>query len=247
MASIVILAFVVVLVTQVLASREGRSPIGWMPFVLAAIGMIYVAVDPDRDIGELGFTWGTPGAYIVGAALVVGVLGLTAAAGLWTRRLHVARPPSWRLPVNITIQFVIQAGLALIGEELVFRGLIQQGLTDQGNSPAVAIGVSAVVFGTWHGILATSVGLDRGRRLRYALNTGLLGAIIGGVFASSGSLLTATFVHGLWNALVYPLWGFASLYPAVFEDTSGMAHPEHGVIGTLALIPGVAAACIVFG
>lgn len=92
----------------------------------------------------------------------------------------------WALPLSL---------LAGIGEELLFRGVIQTVLTDWINAP-IAIIVTALVFGLAHAITRA-----------YFVMACLMGVYMGLVFLWSGNLLLPILIHALydWLAIGYYL------------------------------------------
>lgn len=94
-----------------------------------------------------------------------------------------------------TIDLAMISLVAGVGEEMLFRGLLQGWLASVwGVYPALVI--ASVVFGLGHFITPT-----------YALFAGLLGAYLGGLWLVSGNLLAPILAHGLYDffALVYLL------------------------------------------
>ncbi len=83
--------------------------------------------------------------------------------------------------------------LAGVGEEALFRGVIQIALTDWLN-PWGALVITSVLFGLAHLITPT-----------YALLAGLVGLYLGGLFMIYDNLLVVIVVHGLYDlvALIY--------------------------------------------
>lgn len=95
------------------------------------------------------------------------------------------------------VQLAIIAALAGLGEEMLFRGVIQSAIaTEIGGSGGMWIGlfVSAALFGLLHSITPT-----------YALLAGLVGLFFGGLWLMCGNLLAPILAHGLYDfiALVY--------------------------------------------
>jgi len=80
---------------------------------------------------------------------------------------------------------IVAGGALAAVEELVFRGMLLQGLLDAGAGPAVAVAASATVFGLFH--------LIADRKLApFALWEG---ALLGGVYVVGGSLAVSMVVH----------------------------------------------------
>lgn len=80
--------------------------------------------------------------------------------------------------------------LAGLGEEALFRGVIQSTLADPLN-PWVALAVTSVLFGLGHLITPT-----------YAVLAGLLGLYLGGLSMAYDNLLVAMVVHTLYDFVV---------------------------------------------
>ena len=89
------------------------------------------------------------------------------------------------------------AALAGVGEEMLFRGVIQAAVAEESGGPAgvwIGLLVAAVLFGLLHLITPT-----------YALLAGLIGFYFGWLWLVSGNLLTPIVAHGAYDfiALVY--------------------------------------------
>lgn len=91
-----------------------------------------------------------------------------------------------------------------VGEELMFRGLLQTVIivywpwgTDWGLNIILGIVVSSVLFGLCHSLTKC-----------YALLAGLIGAAFGFVYLATGSLLVPMIAHALYDlwAMDYMLW-----------------------------------------
>lgn len=85
--------------------------------------------------------------------------------------------------------------LAGLGEELLFRGLLQDGLA-RWLGPWAALGAASVLFGLMHPIT-----------LLYAVLALLAGAYLGWTYLASGNLLVPMIAHAVYDftALVYLL------------------------------------------
>ncbi|MFN5169165.1 MAG: lysostaphin resistance A-like protein [Cyclobacteriaceae bacterium] len=92
-------------------------------------------------------------------------------------------------PAEFIIAFVVIALLPAVGEEIVFRGMIQKELS-RSVSPHVAIWISAILFSAIHFQFFGFV-----PRL-------LLGALFGYLYYWSGSLLLAMFAHFVNNGFI---------------------------------------------
>ncbi len=84
---------------------------------------------------------------------------------------------------------VVVSALAGIGEELLFRGVIQAGM--------------AASFGAWPGLLVASVlfGLMHALSRAYFVLATLMGLYLGALYQATDNLLLPVLVHGLYDAI----------------------------------------------
>jgi membrane protease YdiL (CAAX protease family) len=109
---------------------------------------------------------------------------------------------------------IVGAGLlAGGGEELFFRGLLLEALRSRaGASPAVSVGISALVFGALHL-------LPDPRLAPFALWAAVQGAILGCLYITTGSLLVPMLVHGMHDVLGFVMFAWQ-------RRLDGRADPE---------------------
>jgi membrane protease YdiL (CAAX protease family) len=90
-------------------------------------------------------------------------------------------------------ELALVALVAGLGEEALFRGVVQPALSDWFGK-AAGLFLASLVFGALHAVTAT-----------YALLATLLGVYLGGVWLLTGNLLVVIVAHGLYDffALVY--------------------------------------------
>lgn len=151
----------------------------------------------------------------VSALLLGAVAGLAmAAAGvaLMRSRASFLRPMQTEFEQVIgvfanasTADLALVAGMAGICEEALFRGFAQTWAT-----PAL---------GTWGSVVAVAVvfGVAHAVSLRYAVFAAVLGVILGGVYALTGSLFGVMLAHALYD--------FVVLYWALKRPRPGSAEP----------------------
>lgn len=92
------------------------------------------------------------------------------------------------------MQLLIIAALAGVGEEMLFRGVIQAAIAQEiGGARGMWLGllIAAALFGLLHPITPM-----------YALLAGLIGAYLGGLWLATGNLLTPIVVHGAYDFIV---------------------------------------------
>lgn len=92
--------------------------------------------------------------------------------------------------------------LAGFGEEMLFRGVVLEGIdNDLGWGPAAGVAVSAVMFGALHWI-------PQRRLVPFALWAVWEGVLLGGVYVVTGSLLVSMAVHGLHDSVGFTLFAY---------------------------------------
>ena len=109
-------------------------------------------------------------------------------------------------PKDLLLNIIFIAALAGIGEELLFRGLIQRLLSRR--------------FGTWMGIVIAAV-LFSGMHLQFYgfFPRFLLGVVLGILYAYSGSLWVAMLAHFFYDAMLITA---AYLNPELLEKESAL-------------------------
>ena len=91
---------------------------------------------------------------------------------------------------------VLVSALAGIGEELLFRGVIQDGLNLHFSTAASLI-IASLLFGLAHAVTPA-----------YFIIASLMGLYLGWLYLHTGNLLIPIIVHGLydWIAIRFYLW-----------------------------------------
>jgi membrane protease YdiL (CAAX protease family) len=242
----------VFLVTLLLPRVLGRRRIGLIAPAIGVLGIAFqLLVNRGEGLGQVGFTLSAPALYLQSFLAMSGILLVVLGVGSLTGRLRL-RPGMGgghylRLSVNILLHVVQNAAVAVFTEELVFRGLVQRGLS-QALAPVPALLIASAAFGIWHAPLGQLALALKGRqRVLYPLGTGLAGAVMGLFYTTSGSLWVSGFAHGVWNGLVYPIWGLSDAFPSLLvSEEEAWTHPEYGVAGVLVLALAVPALLILF-
>lgn len=103
------------------------------------------------------------------------------------------------------LDLAVLSAAAGIGEELLFRGLIQ-GLLGHGRGPLAGLAVASLLFGLAHPITAT-----------YVVVAGLMGAYLGAIWLATGNLLVPIVAHAVYDFL-------ALAWLVKLRPTRGIAH-----------------------
>ena len=135
----------------------------------------------------------TPGSLVTGILATVPMLAFF--AGLWFSDAAFLRRIRERVHQAVAELFAraslseiaVIAGAAGFGEELLFRGFLQNGLENViGRWPALA--AASVVFGLVHPVTGA-----------YVVIAAVLGLYLGMLWVATGNLLTPIVAHGLYD------------------------------------------------
>jgi len=187
-------------------SRAG-GPVPFPVFVLFEAGLAPLALVLGWAVGQpplADFAWDADAA-LGGVAATVPMLGLLALAVRWPVGPVARIKAFFDRELSPALAGCEWPDLALIsvaagvGEEMLFRGVIQGALVRSIGSPGLALGLAAVVFGLFHPV-----------SVAYVVLASALGAYLGLVWAASGNLLTVMVAHALYDfvALVVLLRGW---------------------------------------
>ena len=133
--------------------------------------------------------------------------------------------------ISFFLLLISSALVAIFTEELVFRGCIQRQLLKL-TSPLSAILIATTIFGIWHLTAGRWLKLSNAQILVYCIGAGLVGVILGLFYYVSQSLIVAGVLHGLWNGIVYRVWGLGDVAHGLFvSKNDALTHPEYGIMG----------------
>ena len=173
------------------ADVTGRIVVGYALLASLATGIAIALRDgvpwvlPTTPWLSLGPAMSLAVSAVLGLALALALVLWTRVSVLrfdWARRLHLElRPIARRLTAT---QIVLLAGFSSLGEELLFRGLLQ---------PWLGVLPVALLFGICHQLPGPS-------RWVWVGWATIVGTALGAIFAATGSLLGALLAHGLINA-----------------------------------------------
>lgn len=141
---------------------------------------------PRRREWRLGFLY-----FLVGAAPIIGL-----ALALDDVHFEPLQGPWWRIGGIGAGVFFGTLWVVAFGEELFFRGVIERALLKRWRSPVLAVGISAVLFGSAH------LWFHEFPNWRRAVVVVVLGLVCGVAYWRSGSVRTSMVTH----AFVVATW-----------------------------------------
>jgi len=93
------------------------------------------------------------------------------------------------------LELAVIALLAGLGEEMLFRGIVQSWAADKVGGPygaGIGLAVAAAIFGLLHGVTPT-----------YALLAGVIGLYLGAIWLATDNLLVPIASHALYDFLAF--------------------------------------------
>jgi membrane protease YdiL (CAAX protease family) len=183
---------------------------------------------------EVGFTWGRPGDYALALLyplIVVGAIVLVSTAAGAIDLSHA----NWRKAgLNFVLMTVSTVLLAILTEEGFFRGWLWASLKRAGLGPTSVLVLSSAAFSLWHlssVSLATGFNPPPAQVPVFMINAFVIGVIWGLMRRMSGSVVVSSVSHGLWNGIVYVLFGFGTRIGALGVANTAVFGPEVGLLG----------------
>ncbi len=183
---------------------------------------------------EIGLTWGRWRDYALALfypALVLGVLGLIA----WLSGAVTPTATDWaKTLLSLVFSILVTILLAIVTEEGVFRGWLWASLQRAGVTERGLLVWTSVAFAAWHlstALLPTDFHPPIAQVPIYLLNAAVIGFNWALMRQRSGSILVTSVSHGLWNGLVYTLFGVGPTLGVLGIHNTGVFGPEVGLVG----------------
>lgn len=125
---------------------------------------------------------------------------------------------SKRTVKDLVLNIIFIAGLAAVGEELLFRGMVQRLLIKMFKTPWPGIILTAFLFSSMH------------MQFFGFLPRFLLGILLGAIYWYSGSLWTAILAHFVYDGLLIVLVYFN---PAMLNDEASVKLSNLALVGSI--------------
>jgi membrane protease YdiL (CAAX protease family) len=173
------------------APMAGRIAVGYALLASLAValavalrdGVPWVHPEPWMEMSPMVGLAASAGLGLLLSALVIGGTRLTVSRLAWAQRLHIdLRPIAHGLTLG---QITLIALFSSLGEELLFRGLLQ---------PWIGLLPTSVIFGLCHQMPGQA-------RWVWVCWATFVGMAFGAIFAFTGSLLGAIVAHAVINAV----------------------------------------------
>ena len=183
--------------------------------VLVGLPLLYLRLHDVPAIPALRLHPIRPGQALWIAVAALAVLPPLLVLGQWNQRLAPPPPEYFEMLEKIVpregpqwvLAVISIAVIAPIGEELVFRGIVQQAARRAAGGIGAAV-LAGVLFGVWHGQAWNLASLIA------------LGVLLGLVMEATGSVVACMVLHGLYNLGVLVLYAFGEDLPPL-EGAAG--------------------------
>jgi membrane protease YdiL (CAAX protease family) len=226
-----ILGMLLAIAATTVMDAVGLSNFNAFPLVVLFFGFWYLQ---RLSRVEVGLTWGRWRDYALAVlypVLVLGLIGLIAAlSGALTRTAT-----DWGATVAmLAVSILVTILLAIITEEGFFRGWLWASLRRAGMTEPWVVVWTSVAFAAWHlstALLPTDFRPPLAQVPIYILNAAVIGVIWGLMRQRSGSIVVTSVSHGVWNGLVYTLFGVGSTLGVLGIHNTAVFGPEVGLVG----------------
>jgi uncharacterized protein len=183
---------------------------------------------------EIGLTWGRRRDYALALfypALVLGVLGLIA----WLSGAVTPTATDWaKTLLSLVFSILVTILLAIVTEEGLFRGWLWVSLQRAGVTERGLLVWTSVAFAAWHlstALLPTEFHPPISQVPIYLMNAAVIGFNWALMRQRSGSIVVTSVSHGVWNGLVYTLFGVGPTLGVLGIHNTGVFGPEVGLVG----------------
>jgi membrane protease YdiL (CAAX protease family) len=229
------LAFAVIGVLLAIAATTVLDAIGFGLNVLPLIPLFFLFWYLQRlSRREIGLAWGRSQDYLLAIFYPVLVLTLVGLIAWMSRAVTIGRIDWAKTLLNLAAQIVVTAVLAIVTEEGIFRGWLWASLERAGVAQLGVLVWTSVAFGAWHistALLATAFHPPLAQVPVYILTAMVIGFIWAQMRQISGSIVVTSVSHGVWNGLVYALFGFGTTLGALGIHNTAVFGPEIGLVG----------------
>lgn len=185
---------------------------------------------------EMGFKWGGGSGYLIAASYPAAVVGAIALVALLSGAIHLQAGKGAKSALNILLISLTTTAVVIITEEGFFRGWLWASLSRLGIDERKTLVITSVVFMLWHlsaVLLPTGFDPPRAQVPVFLVNATLLGLIWGMMRLRSGSVVVSSLSHGIWNGVVYVLFGFGKRVGYLGISDTTVYGPELGWLGVV--------------
>ena len=209
----------------------GLSGINVLPLIPLFFGLWYLQRLSRVDIGLTWGHWRDYALAVLYPVVVLAVIGLIA----WLSGAVTFAATNWpNTLAMLVVETLVTIVLALVTEEGFFRGWLWASLQRAGVTQGGVWVWTSVAFAAWHvstALLPTAFRPPLAQVPIYIANAAVIGFIWALMRQRSGSIVVTSVSHGVWNGLVYVLFGVGPTLGALGIHNTGVFGPEAGLVG----------------
>lgn len=229
------LAFAAVGVVLAIASTTVMDVLGIGLNVLPLIPLFFLFWYLQRlSRREIGLAWGRSQDYALAIFYPVLVLALVGLIAWLSGAVTIGHIDWLSTFLNLAGQVLVTTVFAIVTEEGIFRGWLWASLERAGVARLGVFVWTSVAFGLWHvstALLPTAFHPSLAQVPVYILNATVIGFVWAQMRQASGSIVVTSVSHGVWNGLVYVLFGFGTTLGALGIHNTTVFGPEIGLVG----------------
>ena len=229
----IVLGIVAAIACTAALDATGNTVLSALPLILLLVLFSLLSRMSLKDIG-VRFGGGEYYGYAIAHPLFVASAIAATAQSFGALDLSAFDPG--KSLANVALLVAATFVMAVLTEEGFFRGWLWAGVARQGTTPLTTLLVTTAAFVLWHVpfvFLSGEFAFGTAQIPLFFVNATLLGLIWGLLRLGSGSILVSSLGHGLWNGLVYVLFGIGSNVGALGIRDVAIYGPEVGILGVL--------------
>ena len=226
-----IIGTLVVIAATAVLDAVGLSGINFLPLIPLFFLFWYLQ---RLSRAEVGLTWGHWRDYALAVfypLLVLAVAGLIA----WLSGAVKLAVTDWvNTLLLLAVNTLATILLAIVTEEGIFRGWLWASLQRAGVKSGGVLVWTSVAFAAWHvstALLPTPFHPPFAQVPIYILNAAVIGFTWALMRQRSGSIVVTSVSHGVWNGLVYVLFGEGTTLGVLGIHNTTVFGPEVGLLG----------------
>lgn len=183
---------------------------------------------------EVGFVWARWQHYAVAVLYPVVIVTMLTLGAATAGAIDLSHTNWKKASINFALTTVSTVLVALLTEEGFFRGWMWASLKRARVSELAVLVWTSIAFASWHwseAILKTGFEPPRSQVPVFLVNVAVIGATWGLMRERSGSVIVSSVSHGVWNGMVYVLFGIGARTGALGIKNTDRFGPEVGVLG----------------
>ncbi len=186
---------------------------------------------------RMGLVWAAPGSYLLALLWPLGVAGALALIAFASGAVHATHAHWGKSLLNLALTVIVTIPLVILTEEGFFRGWLWACLDRAGARTTSVLWLTSIGFALWHvstAVLDTAFSPPPAQILIYLSVCVVAGVTLGLLRSLSGSIVVSSVSHGVWNGVVYVLFGAGPRIGALGVVNTEVFGPESGILGLAA-------------